>query len=191
VASQIPLQITFKDMDTSPAIEAWVRTRAAQLDRFFPHVTRCHVVVQAPHRHHHKGRLYEVTVRLTVPPRHEIVTGGVGRADHAHEDVNVAVRDAFDAAVRRLEDHARRIRGAVKAHEAAVHGRVVRLYPEHGFIETSDGQEVYFHRNSVVERGFDALEVDSEVRLTIAEDESAAGWQATTVHPVGKHHVVP
>jgi ribosomal subunit interface protein len=188
---QSPLQITFKDMEPSPAIEARVRAKAAQLDRFFPHVTRCRVVVQAPHRSHRKGRLYEVTVHLAVPPRHEIVAGREGRKNHAHEDVNVAISDAFDAAVRQLEDHARRIRAAVKAHEPAVHGRVVRLHPEHGFIETSDGQEVYFHRNSVVEGGFDALEIGAEVRLAIAEGESAAGWQATTVHPIGKHHVVP
>jgi ribosomal subunit interface protein len=187
----IPLQITFKDMDPSPAVEARVRSKVAELERFFSNVSRCHVVVQAPHRRHRKGRLYEVTVHLTVPPRHEIVTGREGRDNPAHEDVYVAIRDAFDAAVRRLEDHARRLRGAVKAHEPAAHGRVVRLLPDHGFIETSDGQEVYFHSNSVVERGFDALEVGSDVRLVIAEEESPKGWQATAVHPIGKHHVVP
>ncbi|HXV24163.1 MAG TPA: cold shock domain-containing protein, partial [Alphaproteobacteria bacterium] len=62
--------------------------------------------------------------------------------------------------------------------------------PHHGFIETSDGQEVYFHRNSLVESKFESLEVGEEVRLTVAEDESAKGAQASTVHLVGKHHLI-
>jgi cold shock CspA family protein len=93
--------------------------------------------------------------------------------------------------VRQIEDHARRIRADVKMHEAPMHGRVVRLFPDHGFIETTDGEEVYFSRNSVVEEGFDALDVGREVRLVVAEGESAQGWQATTVHPFGKHRIVP
>jgi ribosome-associated translation inhibitor RaiA/cold shock CspA family protein len=188
---QIPLQFTFKDMDPSPAIEARIREKAAQLERFFDHVSRCHVVVSSPHRHHRKGRLYQVTVHLTLPPRRELTIGREGRQDHAHEDINVAIRDTSDAAVRQVEDHARRIRADVKAQEAPMHGRVVRLFPAHGFIETSDGQEVYFNRNSVLEEGFDALDVGREVRLVVAEAESSEGWQATTVHPIGKHHIVP
>jgi len=69
---------------------------------------------------------------------------------------------------------------------------VVRLFPDdgYGFIETADGQEVYFHRNSVVEGDFAKLAVDSEVRVEIAYGESEKGPQATTVRPVGKHHIV-
>jgi cold shock CspA family protein len=59
-----------------------------------------------------------------------------------------------------------------------------------GFIETSAG-EVYFHRNSVAGGAFDAIEPGSEVRLAVAERESAEGWQATTVRLVGKHHLPP
>lgn len=187
----VPLQITFKDMDPSPAIEERIRDKAAHLERFFAHVQRCHVVVSAPHRHQHKGRLYEIDIHLTVPPRHDIHIGREGHMNHAHEDIGVAIRDAFDAAVRQLEDHARHLRGDVKSHAAPMHGRVARLFPDHGFVETSDGQEVYFNANSVVEKGFDALEVGQEVRLVVAEGESAKGWQATAVHPVGKHHVRP
>ena len=185
-----PLQITFKDMDPSPAIESRIRQKAAQLDRFFERAGHCHVVVTAPHRRHRKGGLYEVTVRLTVQPGREIVTGREGRKDHAHEDVNVAIRDAFDAAIRQLEDHARKLRADVKSHAAPMHGRIASLFADHGFVATDTG-DVYFHRNSVVGEDFEALEVDREVRLEIAENESENGWQATTVRPVGKHHPVP
>lgn len=188
---QLPLQITFKNMDHSPAVEARIREKAAKLERFFDRINRCEVVVEAPHRHHRKGKLYQVSIDITVPPGHELVVNREHRKDHAHEDVNVAIRDAFDAAARQLEDYARRLRGDVKEHIPPLHGEVIRLFPDHGFIETTYGQEVYFHRNSVVDDRFDSLEVGSEVRLAVAERESPKGAQATTVHPIGKHHIVP
>jgi cold shock CspA family protein/ribosome-associated translation inhibitor RaiA len=181
--------LTFKNMDPSPAIERHVREKSAKLERFFDRITGCHVTIEAPHRHHHKGRLYGVRIDLTVPGR-EIAVTHTGPQDHRHEDVRVAVADAFRAAARLLEDHARKGRGAVKVHETPLHGRVVKLLPDYGFVETSDGQEVYFHRNSVADAGFDQLAVGSEVRLVVAEKESAKGLQATTVTAVGKHHLI-
>jgi cold shock CspA family protein len=102
----------------------------------------------------------------------------------------VAIRDAFRAAVRQLEDHVRERGGKVKAHAVPLHGtvRMVDRKGGFGFIETAEG-EVYFHRNSVVEGAFDAIEPGSEVRLEVAERESQEGWQATTVRPLGKHHL--
>jgi cold shock CspA family protein len=113
-----------------------------------------------------------------------------GPQDHAHEDVHVAIRDAFRAAVRQLEDHVRERGGKVKAHEVPLHGTVRMVDREggFGFIETAQG-EVYFHRNSVVEGAFAAIEPGSRVRLEVAERESAEGWQATTVRVIGKHHL--
>jgi cold shock CspA family protein len=124
-----------------------------------------------------------------LPGRKEIVVDRTGPKDHAHEDVYVALRDAFEAAARRLEDDARARRGDVKTHEAPSHGEVVRLFAQegYGFIHTSDGQEVYFHKNSVP-GGFDRLAVGDEVRLEVAETEGVEGYQASTVHKIGKHH---
>jgi cold shock CspA family protein/ribosome-associated translation inhibitor RaiA len=176
-------------MDPSPAVEARIRERAARLEHLFDRVTSCRVVVEARHHHHHKGNLYGVRIDLRVPGE-EIFVGRAGPLDHAHEDVYVAIRDAFDAAARRLEDHARRFRGDVKAHETPIHGKIARIFQDYGFIQTSDGQEVYFHKNSVVGGAFEALEVGSEVRVVVTEKESAQGAQASTVVPLGKHHIV-
>jgi cold shock CspA family protein len=84
------------------------------------------------------------------------------------------------------------MRQDVKTHEAPLHGKVLRLFPYegYGFIDMSDGREVYFHRNSVVEGSFDELEEGAEVRVVVAEKEGEQGPQASTVKPVGKHHVV-
>ena len=113
---QQPLQITFRGMAHSDAVESRIRLKAAALERFYNHITSCHVTVDAPHQRHHKGNLYAVRIDLQLPDK-EIVVGRGRRHDHAHEDVYVAIRDTFDAAVRQLEDYARRRAGKVKRHE--------------------------------------------------------------------------
>jgi ribosomal subunit interface protein len=186
---QTPLKITFQNMEASPAIEARIREKAARLERFHDRIVGCSVVVDAPHRHHRTGQLYSVRITLEVPGR-DIHVGHTGPKDHAHEDINVAIRDAFDAAIRVLEDHVRTLRGDVKTHIAPVHGKVARLFDGFGFIDTSEGEEIYFNRNSVTGDGFDKLEAGSEVRIVIADTESEHGPQASTVTPIGKHHIV-
>ena len=93
---------------------------------------------------------------------------------------------------RQLEDYARKLAGRVKTHEPPLHGKVVRLFPYegYGFVAASDGREVYFHENSVLRQAFSKLEIGSEVRLVVAEREGAEGPQASTVDPIGKHHIV-
>lgn len=112
---EIPLQITFRNMEPSPAVEARLREKAAKLQRLYGKITACRVVVEAPHEPH-KGRSFKVSIDLSAPGREILVSKGVGD-DHAHEDVYVAIRDAFDAASRKLDDTGRRRRGDVKHHE--------------------------------------------------------------------------
>lgn len=187
---QIPLQITFRDMEPSDAVEARIREKVAKLDHFYDQNMSCRVMVEAPHAHHHKGKLFQVRIDLTVPEGELLVTHEHHHKDPAHEDVYVAIRDAFDAMKRQLEDYARKRRGKVKTHEAPAHGRVSSLKPEedYGRIETPDERVIYFHRNSVLDNAFDKLEVGSEVRFV--EEAGERGPQASTVTLVGKHHVV-
>lgn len=185
---QIPVQVTFRNMDHSPAVETRVREHAARLERYFDQVMSCRVVVEAHHHHHQKGNLYHVRIDLTVPGA-ELVVSREPALHHAHEDVYVAIRDAFDDMTRRLEDHARRIRQAVKHHETPPHGRIREIMPaaDYGVIETSDGRELRFSRNSVVDFDFDKLEVGDGVRFV--ETQGDEGPAASTVHVVGKHHI--
>lgn len=112
---KLPLQIAFRNMQASDAVEARIRARAAALERFADDLVSCRVAVELQARHRHQGNLFRVRIDLKVPGR-ELVAGGGHDIDHAHEDVYVAIRDAFDAARRQLEDHARRRRGDVKTH---------------------------------------------------------------------------
>jgi ribosomal subunit interface protein len=102
---QTPLEITFRGMAPSEAVEARIREKVAWLERFYDGITGCNVVVEAPHHHSRKGNLFAVSIELSVPGGPSIVAGRVHHDDHAHEDVYVAIRDTFDAARRRLQDH--------------------------------------------------------------------------------------
>ena len=185
----IPLQITFRGMDPSDAIEANVREKAERLERFSDRIMSCHVVIEAPHRHHHKGKLYNVRIDLGMIGG-ELAVTRERPLDHAHEDVYVAIRDAFDAAVRRVEDFMRKHAGAVKVHEVPMHGTIAGMSHDYGFIAASDGREIYFHRNSVIHGDFESLEAGDEVRFVLHPGEGEKGPQASTVVPIGKHHLV-
>jgi ribosomal subunit interface protein len=178
------MQLTFRNMRPSPAIEAEVREKAAMLEEFCDRVTSVRVVVETPHRQHRQGKLWHVRVDVRVPGR-ELVVSREPAQHHAYEDVYVAIRDAFDAAKRQLEDYVREMRGTIKTHEPPPEGRIVRLDPErgYGFIATPDAREIYFHRNSVVGAEFDQLRVGDEVRF--AEELGEEGPQASSVHLMG------
>ena len=104
---QHALQISLRGLQPSPAIEARIRELATRLSRFADQITSCHVTLQAPHRHHQQGQRYEVRIRIGVP-RAELVVTRQGSHDPAHEDAYVAIRDAFEAAARQLDERARR-----------------------------------------------------------------------------------
>lgn len=178
---KLQLQITTRDIPHSDALENHIREKAEKLDTFYPNVMGCRVVVEIPHKHKHQGRMFRVRLDITVPGK-ELV------ANHEHEDVYVAMREAFNAAKRQLEDYGRRQRGDIKVHTPVLRGKVIRLIPDegHGFIETLEGEEVYFHRDNLAENNFEKLEEGSEVQFL--EDIAGEGLQAKRVS-TGKHHV--
>lgn len=183
----LPLQVSFRHMEHSPEIEALIRERAAKLDTFADQIMSCRVVVEPAGKHHEHGNLYEVKIDLTVPGE-EIVATREPSPHTEFKDIHVALRDAFDAARRQLEDYVRRTRVSVKTLATAPHARVCKLVPkeDYGFVKTPDGREIYFHRNAVLHEGFDRLKVGTEV--TFVEEEGKKGPQASTVRPVGRHH---
>ena len=108
----IPLEIDYRHLSPSPAIESAIRQRVEKLDRFHPKLMSCRVIVDAAHGHHRRGA-YSVHVIAQVPGRVLNVSRDHGTG---HEDFHVALRDAFDALRRQLEDRARVERGDVKTH---------------------------------------------------------------------------
>jgi cold shock CspA family protein len=157
------------------------------------------VLVAVPERHREKGNPFHIRIDLTVPEGEIVVkrepTLHTREQDIADErrrkqmetrperkHLEVAIREAFHAARRRLQDHARQRRADVKTHEPMPLARVTKLFPVegYGYIETPDGREIYFHANSVLHDRFTSLKLGSKVSFT--EEAGEKGPQASTVH---------
>jgi ribosomal subunit interface protein len=186
---QVPLKIQFRNIDASPSVEAAVREHVAKLERLADPLISCSVTIEAPHQHHRQGNLYTVSIDVHYPGG-EAVANRRPSAAHAHEDVYVALRDAFNAIQRQMQDHTRIHRGKVKHHEPPLHGTIASLDPQRsgGRIVTPEGRSLYFHANSVLNAKFEALTVGAPVRFD--EEAGDEGPQASSVHVIGKHHVV-
>ena len=115
---QTPPEVVFNNMEPSDAMRARVEGEIAKLERVYPRLIRCRVVIEAPHRHHHKGKLYNVRIHLSLPGHAEIEANRNPTDRQSHQDVYVAVRDAFHAARRQLQDLARQRQDRARAHEA-------------------------------------------------------------------------
>jgi cold shock CspA family protein/ribosome-associated translation inhibitor RaiA len=185
----VPLQVAFEHVAHVDYIEERVRQEAEKLEQFCDRLASVRAVIARPQHRHHKGDAYSVRLHLTVPGAADIAISRDPAATGRHEDVQVTITDAFDAARRQLQDLVRKRQGHVKVHEIPPHGTIRVLVPDrdHGFIASADGREIYFHRNSVADGDFDRLEVGQEVRFSEAAGEK--GPQATIVRLVGKHHL--
>ncbi len=172
----LPLQVTFKKVPSSEAIESTIKEKASKLNKFYERIMSCRVVVDSVQRRHHRGKLYGIRIDITIPRKEIAVTR------EENEDIYVSLRNAFDSAFRILEEHRRRERGVVKTHEEHPSGRVIKLFPEeqYGFIRTAeDERDVYFHSNSVLNGDFAKLKVGTEV--SFLEEQGKEGPQAMRV----------
>ncbi len=172
---EIPLQITARDIDLTDAIRAEIKEKAEKLDKFYDRITRCKIVVESPRRHQREGKLYSVHIYMTVPGSELVVKRELDK------DLYVALRDAFRDIRRKLEDFVSEQRKDVKYHEEAPRAVISTLFHDrgYGFLTTSEGLEVYFHENSVVNEDFNKLKVGMKVRFV--QKAGDKGPQASTV----------
>lgn|SRR5690242_18438565 len=155
-----PLELVFHNMPSSPAIERLVREKVQKLEKFYPRIIGCRVAIEVPHRQHRTGNVPEVHIELHVPGQTLVVR----HEHHAEErrsspDARSSVRDAFEAMITKLRDYKRKQHREVKPHPSPFKARVTSLFAErdYGFITTTEGRELYFHRNSVMDTEFDLL----------------------------------
>ena len=157
----LPVQVTIRDMHVSPALEDHIRKKASKLNRFYDRISSCRIVVELPQKHKQQGKLFNVRIDITVPGKELVVT-------HKYdEDIYIAIRDAFEAIERQLEDHSHKRKGNVKTHEELVKGNIVRLMPNegYGFIEGLDGNEYYFSLTNVRHPKFQQLLIGDYVHF--------------------------
>jgi ribosomal subunit interface protein len=172
----VPLQVTFRNMPHSDAIESIIVKKAAALERFNKRITSCRVVVEEEQRRKHQGKVFSVVIDITIPGKE------VAISRQESDDAYVAVRDAFDAAARVLEEESRVQHRAVKNHETHPSGRVAKIFPDgdYGFILTPDAREIYFHRNSV-QPDTDFLKLKFGTPVVFLEEQGKEGPQAARV----------
>ena len=179
-------QIDFQGLEPSAERRGKILKQIEKLEDRFGRATACRVVVKGPGAHHQTGGLYEINLHLVLPDKREVAIERTAHLDERFQDLDFALNDAFKRARRRLQDQVRRMRGKVKHHEAAPTAVVKKLIADegYGFLESADGREIYFHRNSVEAPGFDALKPGAPVRYK--EEEGRDGPQASRVTLLGR-----
>ncbi len=111
---QVPVQVSFRDMPVSDAVEAACWAEAEKLDRFYDRITACRIVVVEASGKGPGGSTFQVKIDLAVP-NGDIIVNREPPAHH-HDDVRVAVHEAFARARRQLEEHVRRHRVSGRNH---------------------------------------------------------------------------
>ena len=184
---QTPVEIDFQGLKGNEQLRACVLKHIAVLEERFGRITACRVVIKAPSERHRTGSAYEIALRLSLPQGREVDIGRSEKPDVRHADATVALNDAFRRARRRLQDHARRMRGVVKSHDGPPIATVRSFdgLAGFGFLETTDGREIYFHKNSILNGDFRG--VAPGARVTFFEEMGDKGPQASTVKLLGKH----
>lgn len=172
---QIPLQVKSPHVPLTGEVEAYIRDKVYALETLYDGIISCRVTVDCPIEHHQKGGPYSVQIDIVVPGAELVVSN---RKD---ESLHAAIRESFEAMRKQIVEYVGRRKDTGQGHEAPPRGRVVQLFPDdgYGFIETDDGRTLYFHRNAVLEPGFERLEVGTRVRF--AEEPGDEGPQASTV----------
>jgi ribosome-associated translation inhibitor RaiA/cold shock CspA family protein len=195
ILMESPLQITFKDMESSEFLERLVRERVAKLERFHPNLIHCRVVLEVPHRSPESGKTpLGVTVEVSVSGHPMIVAKGEEERREMKGDHTSVLNRVFDSVQRQLGSISDVQKGQVKQHESTGEtGQIVRLFPleDYGFIEVRGSPDLYFTRNAVVGGDFDALEPGTMVQITRATTEGPMGPQASSVRVLSAPHSPP
>ena len=162
-----PPNITYRNIDRSPAIDEHITRRIAELEKTHPKIVGCDVVIDAPQKTKVTGTEFAVRVTLRVPGPDIHVERHVGRSGAA-EDVNLAIHEAFDAVRRILNEQKQEMAQIhVKHHPPVLHGRVDRLFEGegYGFLVADDGREVYFERDNLTTDHWDKIRVGTKLRF--------------------------
>lgn len=179
---EIPPEISFRDVEATQRRREKILEEIDKLERVYDRIIGCRVVVEMPHKHSDRGDHYRVGIRLSVPSEELVVSRDPAERE-ARRHLDAAIKDAFQAIRRQLEQHVEQLRaGRQKGGGPARFGKVARCLPEegYGFIRTPDGRDVYFHENTLVGADLDDLHVQTPVRFV--EEEGEKGPQAREVH---------
>ena len=177
---QIAPEIIFHDVDRSEWVENYIVERLGRLEKFAEGITRCHVTLAQEVASHSKGNRYSVMVEVRLPPNQDLAAKKQKVVREMHTQLPALINQAFGAIETQLKKTAQLRRSEMKTHDSEARGLVASLSPEgFGFIRSFDNQDVYFHRNSVLNGDWKVIEAGSLVAF--AEEQGDRGPQASSV----------
>ncbi|MGB4826657.1 MAG: HPF/RaiA family ribosome-associated protein [Paracoccaceae bacterium] len=177
---QIPLEISFQHVRPEEEIKAYVHERVDSLGKLHDGITSCQVYIAAPQNRQTQGHLYDITIEVRVPGKDLVVSDRKNDLkQHQHLRIALIEQD--------LKIYKQKMRGKVKVLDGKLQGNLAELHHAEGYgqILATDHRLIYFHRNAVLGRKFDTMQVGDTVELVARHDESAVGPQASTVRAIG------
>jgi cold shock CspA family protein len=184
---RIPLEISFHGISRSESIEKIIHNDVTKLERVCDRLISCRVGIKLDQKSNVTANQFRVKIEMRVPPGHNLVVTNTSGTKEAADDLPTVVRNTFKSAHRRLKQLTEKQQGAKKSHpEQEVSGIITKIFSEegYGFLRTLEGDEIYFHQNSIVNDEFDRLQPGTGVSYTAELGEE--GLQASSVQVLDK-----
>ena len=197
-------EITFKGLERTTSIDKLITRGIAKLEQVCNYIISTRITVEQIQTRHRTDNPYRILIEISIRDRPDIVVERLSnkikktvedpdkinsrpvRKRNGREDALPAfIISTFDSARRELEKIIEKQRGAVKVHpQQRAQAMVEKIFrdQEYGFLRASDGQSVYFNRNSVLHDHWEHLKVGTAVRYT--QEVGDKGLQASIVEPV-------
>jgi ribosome-associated translation inhibitor RaiA len=121
----IPLELSFHNVEPSDALKASVRSHVDKLEQFHDHIIGCRVVIELPHKSQKaSGNPPDVHIVVRVPGKEIVVSREYNHAGHkkAATDAYAVLDEAFLVAQKQLKDYRRVSHGDVKYKSGAPRG---------------------------------------------------------------------
>ncbi|MCH9769493.1 MAG: HPF/RaiA family ribosome-associated protein [Gammaproteobacteria bacterium] len=176
---QQPVQITFRDIPHSQEVTQHIYAKAEKLNQYSDLIISCHITVELAQNNQQQGKLYNSRIIVTLPEKKTIAVN-----HQSDENLYVAIREAFDCTVRKIEETMQKIRGDVKHHAEFMAGKIVRLFADKnfGFIEDNEGNEYYFNEDSLSHLDFNTLNTGDTVQFVASiADEGPRAYRIKSI----------
>lgn len=186
---KVPPEITYRNVDKTAAIDTLINEKIAKLEQLCDYISSCQIAIEKVHDRPRSGSPYRARIDLTLPPSHELVADSNPSDNNQYVELDAVIRDAFRKMERQLKQQIQQQRESEKTKSGSATDTtalVVRLFRAegYGFLRSLEGEEIYFHCNSVLHNDFDRLELGTGVRFEAEDGEQ--GPQATSVQIVDK-----
>lgn len=184
---RIPLEISFHGISRSESLEQLIQNNAEKLERVCDRLISCRVGVKLDQKSSSTLNPFRIRVEMRTPPGHTLVVTNTSGTKEATEDLPTSINNTFKAAHRKLKRLVEKQQDRQQNHPGQeISGIIIKIFFEegYGFLRSLEGEEIYFHRNSIVNDEFEQLEPGTGVNYTAEVGDK--GLQASSVQILEK-----